>query len=283
MKRIFIFLTLFLFTTSISYSQISDRKNNESTYLFGARPEAGNYAFYFGVTPADIEDIWLNTDWEESGIPLLNIKYYYTDQFVVKAGMQVSKKKRTMEGNLPGYQNDNESGGLLGYSSYKHAEIDESWGISMGAEQHFNLSNIIDVYMGVNGNLGYERSVRVDNISYHTGDYSNNEGSSFGLTYGLETIIGSNFFIADLPLAIGLETGFVAKNYGANKFKNEWSEKIGDVSNSGTYFSSLIDDFQDFNNSIDNLSNNNDFSELKARRFDIIPLTRVTFTYYFKR
>jgi len=279
MKRVFIFLSLFFLTTTLSFSQISDRENNESTYLFGTRPEAGNFAFFFGLTPTDIDDSF-NTDWTEIGIPLLNLKYYYTDQLVLKAGIKINKKKRSMEGDLEGFIDDEV---LVGYKSYKHVEIDAYWSFGIGAERHFDLSNIIDVYIGVNGNLGYERSIRVDNISYQAGDYSDNEGSSFGLTYGLETLIGSNFFIADLPLAIGLETGFVAKNYGANKFKNEWSEKIGEISNSGTYYSSLIDDFQDFNSSIDNLSNNNDFTDLEAKRFDIMPLIRITFTYYFKR
>ena len=130
--------------------------------------------------------------------------------------------------------------------------------------------------------MGYERSVRTHNEAEDGGNYNDNEGSSFGFTYGLETFIGTNFFIADLPIAAGLELGIIAKNYGANKYKYEWDESIDGTSNSGTYYTSLVDDFEDA--SANTLSTNGtQFSDLTARRFDIMPLARVTLTFYLKQ
>ena len=267
-KQLLFFVVLCLaFTTK---AQISDRENDESTYLLGARPEAGNFGFFLGLSTDDITALTDNT-WNESGIPLINVKHYYTDKLVLKAGVQVWKKRRSIDGEM---DPDNNSG----INSYKHVETDANWNFILGAEKHFDLSNIIDGYIGVNGNLGYERSVRTHNESYDGGDYNNREGSSFGLTYGVETVIGSNFFVADLPVSIGFEAGFSAKNYGANKYKYDWEEMVGGDNNSGTIYTSLIDDFDD-----PGANNPGQFTELKARRFDIMPIARVTFTYYLKR
>lgn len=273
-KQILFFLVLCMaFTTK---AQISDRENDESTYLLGARPVQGNFGFFFGMSTADILDL-ADTSWNESGIPILNVKYYYTDKLVFKAGVHVWKKRRSIDGKL---EVDTGFGGWQ-MSEYKHTETDASWNFIVGAEKHFDLSNIIDGYVGVNTNIGYGRSVRANNIAYSNGDYMEDEGSSFGFTYGLETVIGSNIFIADWPMAFGIETGFSARNYGANKYKYDYSESFDGYSDSYTYYTSLIDDFDDaYANSLSH--NNTRFSDLKARRFDITPIARLTFTYYLK-
>jgi len=271
MKKIFTILMVVAMTTTVSFSQISDRVNDESTYLLGARPQAGNFGFYLGLSTAEIADL-TEDNWQESGIPLINVKYYYTNKLVWRAGVQVSKKRRSIEGELDGL-----------ITEYKHVETDANWNLALGAEQHFDLSNIFDSYIGLNGNIGYERSVRTHNESYDGGAYNNNEGSSFGFTYGLETFIGTNFFIADLPIAAGLELGIIAKNYGANKYKYEWDNSFDGTSNSGTYYTSLVDDFENMSTISGDNSQSLEFTDLKARRFDIMPLARVTLTFYLKQ
>mgnify|MGYP000008650780 CR=1 FL=1 len=272
-KQLLFFVVLCLaYTTK---AQISDRVNDESTYLLGARPEAGNFGFFFGMSTTDIVDL-ADTSWNESGIPILNLKYYYTDKIVLKAGIHVWKKRRSIDGEI---DTDTTNWGPQ-ISEFKHTETDASWNVNLGIEKHFDVSNIIDGYVGLNGNIGYARSVRINNISYDGGDYISDEGSNFGFTYGLETVIGTNLFIADLPLAIGFETGFSARNFGANKYKYDYSESFDGTSNSYTYYTSLIDDFE--NAQANDYSNNLMFSELTARRFDIVPLARLTFTYYLK-
>ena len=270
MKKLFTILTVVAISTTSSFGQISDRENDESTYLIGARPIAGNFGFFFGISTSDISEL-IDSNWSEAGIPLINVKYYYTDQLVLKGGVQIKKKRRSIEGEFDATSD------LDALSDYKHVETDAEWSFGLGVEKHFSLSNIFDAYIGLNGNLGYERSVRTHNESYFNGDYNDNEGSSFGITYGMEGIVGTNFFIADLPLALGCEVGFVAKNYGPNKYKYEYDVSTDGTASSGTYYTSLVDDFEDA--SANSFSG---FSELKARRFDILPIARVTFTYYFK-
>ena len=274
MKKLFTILMVVAMSTTVSFSQISDRVNDKSTYLLGARPQAGNFGFYLALSSAEIEGL-TEDNWQESGIPLINVKYYKTDKLVLRAGIQVSKKRRSIDGTL--------DSDMTGYTDYKHVETDANWNLALGAEQHFDLSNIFDSYIGLNGNMGYERSVRTHNESYAGGDYNNSEGSSFGFTYGLETFIGTNFFIADLPIATGLELGLIAKNYGANKYKYDWDESFDGTSNSGTYYTSLVDDFENMYTVNGENSQSLQFTDLKARRFDIMPLARITLTFYLKQ
>ena len=274
MKKLFTILTVVLMTTTVSFSQISDRVNDESTYLLGARPQAGNFGFYLALSSAEIEGL-TEDNWQESGIPLINVKYYKTDKLVLRAGVQVSKKRRSIDGTL--------DADVTGFTDYKHVETDASWNLALGAEQHFDLSNIFDSYIGLNGNVGYERSVRTHNESYAGGDYANSEGSNFGLTYGLETFIGTNFFIADLPIAAGLELGITAKNYGASKYKYEVDQVSGGTAYSATYYTSLVDDFENMSTNFGDNSQSLQFTDLKARRFDIMPLARLTLTFYLKQ
>ena len=285
MKKLFTILTVVAISTTSSFGQISDRENDESTYLIGARPIAGNFGFYFSMSSAEIYDL-VDTNWRASGIPLINMKYYWTDQLVIKAGVQIWKKRRSLEGKIDSFNYYNPSYNEY-VAEYKHVETEAHWGLSLGAEKHWDVSNIIDGYIGVQGNLGYARQVQTHNESFYgtpnqpIGDERWDEGSSFGMTYGMETVIGSNFFIADMPLAFGTEFGFIARNYGANKFKYEWTETIDGISNSGTYYTSLVDDFESAQTN--GLSQNGvEFTELKVRRFDIMPVIRVSFTYYLR-
>ena len=85
-KQLLLFVVLCLaYTTK---AQISDRVNDESTYLLGARPQAGNFGFYLGLSTAEIADL-TEDNWQESGIPLINLKYYYTNKLVWRAGVKV--------------------------------------------------------------------------------------------------------------------------------------------------------------------------------------------------
>ena len=54
-KQLLLFVVLCLaYTTK---AQISDRVNDESTYMLGARPEAGNFGFFFGMSTVDIMEL----------------------------------------------------------------------------------------------------------------------------------------------------------------------------------------------------------------------------------
>lgn len=287
--KILLIVLLFSNFSFFSFAQISDRSNDEDTYIMGARPQAGDIGIYLGISTEDISNIVKavdsDTSWQKIGIPLINVKYYYTDKLVFKAGARAYKKRRSIEGDLETFQDPLIIGSQV-VASYEHKEVDAQWNLYLGAEKHFALSNIYDWYVGVQTNIGYNRSVRTTNITFEAieniQDYDNVEGSSFGIVYGLEGLVGVNFFLYDLPVACGFEYGFSARNFGANKYKYEYSDSYGGIASSGTYYTSLIDDFNDVTaNSIS--SDKNRFSDLKAKRFDIMPIARVTITWYIRR
>ncbi|MEE2953860.1 MAG: hypothetical protein VX347_01645 [Bacteroidota bacterium] len=287
--KILLIVLLFSNFSFFSFAQISDRSNDEDTYIMGARPQAGDIGIYLGVSTDDIANVVKaidsDTSWQEVGIPLINIKYYYTDKLVFKAGARVYKRRRSIEGDVSPLDNSQFSD--IGIKTYEHKEVDAQWNLYLGAEKHFDLSNIYDWYVGAQANIGYNRSVRTNNITYDTSwggfsNYFNDEGSSFGIVYGLEGLVGVNFFLYDFPVACGLEYGFSARNFGANRYKYEYSESINGTSASGTYYTSLIEDFENATaNSM--ATSNTRFSDLKAKRFDITPIARVTITWYIRR
>lgn len=267
-----IMVLVFSFTSS---AQISDRMNDASTYYLGARPIAGNIGVYMGLSTQDAEDL-LDSTFNESGTPLINLKYYVTDKFVLKGGAKVWKKARSLEGEIDPSQIF--QGGSGPTTEYNYKEVEANWHLYFGAEKHFDVSNIFDYYFGAQGVLGYTRQKRNITEDFGGGDYRIDKGTLFGVVYGLEGVIGSNWFIADLPMAFGIEYGFTAISRGGNKFKYEWDETVGGVTTSGTYYESTINDFT--NPEANNLANNQKFSELKVTSFDVEPIFRLTYTYY---
>ena len=287
MKQLFTILTVVAMTSTIAFGQISDRINDESTYLLGARPVQGNFGFYLGLSTVDAMSLYYDSV-EVAGVPLVNVKYYYTDKLVVKIGFDVMKKRRSIDGEMDPLNDFNQTTVANGMIGYKHVETDARWKFQVGAEQHFDLSNIIDAYVGGNLNFGYGRSVRTNNINYEGGDFRQNEGSSFGATYGGDLIIGINKFIADLPISVGVEYGIGFENYGANKYKYEYDKSEGGVTSSGTYYTSLIEEFDEAvdQGAVDAnvfAQEKVQFTDLKIKRFDVTPLFRITLTYYLKR
>ena len=202
MKKLLLLFVVLCLAHTIK-AQISDRQNDESTYFLGARPVEGNFGFYIGVSTVDLMS-WYYDSVEVVGIPLVNVKYYYTDKLVLKAGFDVMKKRRSIDGEIDPLNTNNNgtvaaANGIIGY---KHVETDARWKFQVGAEQHFDLSNIIDGYVGANLNFGYGRSVRTNNISKENGDYDDNEGSSVVVTYVGDLIIGIYNFTVDLPISV---------------------------------------------------------------------------------
>ena len=280
MKKRYLILTAFIITSVSSFAQISDRINDASTYNFGARPEAGNFGYYLALSSNDIIDLAEASTTEDIaalGIPLINVKYYASDKLVYKFGAQIWSKKRSIVGEI-----DTTAFPGQGFGSiFENKEVDARFNFLLGAERHFDVSNLIDGYIGLQSSLGYVRTVTETAYGTDfTSDFFSDKGSSFGLTYALEAFVGSNLFIADLPIAFGVELGVSARNYGDTKFKYEYQENIGNVQNSGEYFTSNISDFE--NSIANNVSNNVRFSKLKTRSFDVLPLARLTLSYYFK-
>src|SRR5690606_41627137 len=105
MKKITIYLGMALaaitLTSDVS-AQLSDRINNPSVFTTGTRPVAGNFAFYMGM---DMQQLGALLDDEEdvdvsTVIPLINGRYYYKVDLVLRAGFTMWKSNRSLEGEI---------------------------------------------------------------------------------------------------------------------------------------------------------------------------------------
>ncbi len=288
MKRLSIYLGLAILAMTFSNNveaQLSDRINNPSTFRIGARPVAGNFAFYIGMELDQFGDLFNDSVDVTSAIPLINVRYYKSDDLVIRGGIVMWKKKRTLEGEIDtlavGPTNLGATGPQGFGSFYEHKEVEAYTLVHIGLEKHFKASNMIDGYVGASIPFGYSRgSEYTSHGADGTADFRKVTASRFSLVYGIEMFVGVNMFIADLPLSIGTEVGIKGIGLTGNKFKHTVEGSAAGVSYSGEYFTNNIDDLADAAAQTD--ADGIQFSSLKARSFDTQSMIRFTLSYYFK-
>ncbi|MEX2380409.1 MAG: hypothetical protein WD530_06680, partial [Vicingaceae bacterium] len=154
MKRNSVYLGLLLLAMTFAMeveAQLSDRINNPSTIRAGARPVAGNFGFYLGLELDQFEDLFDQATEVEEAIPLINVRYYLQDDLVLRAGISMWKKSRTLEGEIDttSVAGDPFLNGGQGYgATYEHKEVDAYTLLHIGVEKHFKASNLLDGYVG---------------------------------------------------------------------------------------------------------------------------------------
>lgn len=185
-----------LMAATCVFGQISTGEPHSSVIpRTGNRPQAGDWGFYLGVSASQITDMVKSLDAGKAwyGLPLINFKYYISDPLELRIGMQTAvttfSETTTMnEGNA-----SSKSGNYEGYNFTR---------FTPGVAYHFSRANLVDVYAGAELPIGWETEKR-----------SNRSLTGRNTTYTGEFVIGGGLFlgfqvfIADLPLAIGFETG----------------------------------------------------------------------------
>lgn len=295
MKRISTYLGLFLIALVFSLeaeAQLSDRINNPSAIRAGTRPVAGNFGFFLALEADQFEDLFDQQTEVENAIPLINVRYYLQDDLVLRAGISIWKKARSIEGEIDTSSNNNNpflNGGQGFGAVYEHKEVESYTLLNIGAEKHFKASNLLDGYVGVSLPIGYTRANETSNISGSDGttDFLEVQSTRFSFVYGAELFVGANAFVADLPLAIGVELGVRGIGLRGDKFRNEYEGSSGGVGFSGEYFTNNIDDFENTAVQSDLDAGGPDggpieFSSLSARSFDTQAMIRFQISYFFK-
>ncbi len=256
-------------TMQNSYSQLSDRINNPSTLKIGTRPVAGNLGISFGVSVNDLQSIvddWQSDSIEYQTLPITTFKYYFTDDLVFSLGVKHKRKKLLIEGDMNPDEpfNSNQT-----YRKYK--EISTEFMIVPGVEKHFLPSNIFDVYVGGRIPIGVVNDVLENDYELDGGDYSNHLQKKNSLYYGLDIIIGMQFFIADLPLALGIELEWSGAGYKSNKTKNVVDSDIAGTSVNTTYYTTDLE------------TTGYRYTGLNARSFESKTDIRISFNYFFRK
>ena len=267
-KLICIFLLLAFSGISLSLqAQLSEREDNPSVLKVGTRPVQGNFGLLFGPSFVELEDFF-DKNIHFRGLPLLKFKYYLTDYFEVRLGMQNYRRSKSFDGTLAsnnqGYTIDNEFKSFFRFTP--------------GVAYHFSHKNILNVYVGGEIPFGSDK-YRVNSRYEMTGTTANRDFMETNITkstsvYGYSFFVGMQAFIADLPMAIGLEYGLARLVNSNLQYEVDYSERIDGRSESFNYFTTRnpLDYYYIV-----------EYSDLKYSKFESGANLRLTFSYYFMK
>lgn len=220
MKKLVITALAFCMGLVAANAQITTGESSAQVVRTGNRAEAGDFGLYLGGTSTMFKYLMfddkravagVDTNTQLEALPLLNFKYMVTDKFEARLGLEwwtVSE----------GGKSDGEN--ATGTWSTKGKDRFTNKYLYPGVAYHFSNSNILDVYVGAELPIGWET---LSTTSY--ADYTGSEldmdrktkENSFNV--GLGGFIGLQAYVANLPVAVGVE-------YGISSLKTISSSKI---------------------------------------------------------
>lgn len=245
MKKFFALVAAALMSAT-SFAQISDATPSAPTLKTGNRPDQGTWGLYMGVTSNMIKD-WSDNDITLRSMPLLNIKYMCTDNWELRTGLMISKKKSFMKGEVDDYNS-------------KAKTVTAENMLTPGFAYHFGKNNILDVYTGAEILLGWKRDTTKES-GEGSDDYSKTMKHPTFNT-GVGAFVGLQAFIGHLPLAIGCEYGI------SNTFD------FGDVTKVSVESNGNKNDYV--------MHDGTQFDSMKNRKGEWGSQFRLTISYYFK-
>lgn len=265
MKKItlkLLIISFFIFAGNTTIAQISKRENNPTTFRIGTRPVQGNWGFSGGYTFSEL-DTFISGSNSTTAIPLINIKYYFKDDIAFIFGMKTYKRSTTYSGDI------NPDNDVMNRKFYENKDVTVKNFITLGAEKHFLVSNILDPYVGVSIPLGYYREAHGTKEIYKNDDKGGLMKTKFSFLYGFNLYIGTQVFIADLPLSIGFETGLAGLGLLSDKYKVETSAMVSGTLTDYTYYTTDAD------------PTGTRFSSLSSSKFASYGFVRFNLNYYF--
>lgn len=196
----------------LAQAQLSEGETYSSTIRTGNRPQAGDWGLFIGPSLSEVRDI-IDSDIDFSGFPLINFKFYASDNFEIRAGLQYAGRTTKAEGNFNEdyyIQDDELTMSIPMTDNY----FNRTFRLTPGIAYHFSPKNILDVYVGAAIPIGVDAQETI----YEVKDYIDIEGNLVGRNYknnssynsfviGFNAFIGLQAFVADLPVSIGFEYG----------------------------------------------------------------------------
>lgn len=178
MKKVFLLLALCCGVVAAD-AQITTGQNTSKVIRTGNRAQQGNFGLYLGAT-TDMFRKFTDGDIKFNALPLINLKYMYTDNVEARLGIEWWKSTETVD------------------ASSKSESWEKSYMFYPGIAYHFNNKNLLDVYVGGELPLGFGSK------GYDSGS---NDVSATNFNIGLGAFIGLQAYIANLPVAVGVEYG----------------------------------------------------------------------------
>lgn len=205
-KRLFISAALLLVSGVLAMAQISTGEPSAVKIKTGNRPDKGTFGLYIGGG-MDFGS-FINMEKQTPYVlPLVNLKYYFTDKLEGRIGLDFYRHDVNIGGKkfTEATATDGESYKYVNNAGNGNAML---W---PGIAYHFTKHNILDVYCGAELPIGLTSA----SSKLITGTNSTTtKVSSNAFNIGLGAFVGLQAFIGNLPLAIGLEYGL----YGSYAF-----------------------------------------------------------------
>ncbi len=263
-KNVFLFaMFVAMFSTTNSFAQISTAEPTVSVFKTGNRPKAGTYGIFFGMSYTDFT-ILMDEDVTFEGFPLVNLKYYATNNVELRLGLNFQGTSQKYSGEYE-YEEYSEvkADMVTKTEDFSQTVSNRNNYFSPGFAYHFSNKNLLDVYAGATIPIGWSSNTTM----YEVGEtYYKTKQSPFIL--GLGGFIGLQAFIADLPFSIGVEYGLsFLKEFGNDTTKVTMKSENDEQ----TYYTSS------------ELSLSDSYESLSSKKGTTTNDVRVTLSYYFNR
>lgn len=189
-------------------AQITTGESSSKVIRTGNRAQAGNFGIYFGATTDMFKNLSNGGPDNFNCMPLINVKYMKTDQLEYRLGFEWWKKSDSMDnGNA------------------ETSESESSFMFYPGVAYHFNRNNLLDVYVGGELPIGFGSKGM---------DWGDDDASASQFKVGLGAFIGLQAYVANLPIAVGIE-------YGVSTLYNHVGD--GTMSKDGMTIQQIQEDF----------------------------------------
>jgi hypothetical protein len=256
-----------------SFAQLSTRIDDPSTFKFGTRPVAGDLDLNLQLYAAGAS----NFKSYFQDMPIINMQYYLDSDMALRFGIRAAKHKTIFKGETDSTSGKNDQytigGNTINLKTLKYKTSTREYMIYLGLEKHYSPTNLLDVYWGGQIPIGFSSDVTQHNVDYTSNYidsrkyYSTTRTNS--IIYGVEFFLGLQAFIADLPIAVGVEWGYA----GYGKLRNKTYNKIEQTDYPQTL---------EYYTSSDLGSNSGtQFTKLNSRKFDMDNMIRFRLSYYF--
>lgn len=260
MRKILILaVAIMVFGISAS-AQLTTGTPSAKEYTIGNRAQSGDFGIYLGWSSNMFKDL-MDSDIEfENPMPLVNLKYMMSDQMELRVGLEFYKTSEKIKGK------DLDEG-----EKYSCKIVKSENRITPGFAYHFSNKNILDVYAGAQGLIGWSRNV---NKRSYEGDKVTTSRKSIDL--GVGGVIGLQAYIANLPIALGIEYGINLLWEAGLKYKYK-----DDTADDDKYYSVDSSQFSLLQSEYSSLLDM-DYEKVSASKGSVGNTFAVTLTYFFK-
>ena len=193
-------------------AQITTGKSSAQVVRTGNRAEAGNFGLYLGATADMFKNLISVDEAELKALPLINFKYMVNDNVEARLGLEWWTMSTGHKESGETYEGDDYK------AKDKYKETTKYF--YPGIAYHFSNSNLLDVYVGAELPIGWEATIEKGFGDY---DGKNNDYKTKSVArdfnIGLGAFVGLQAYVANLPLAIGVEYGISSlKTVSSSKF-----------------------------------------------------------------